>query len=376
LTASDAAPAPAAATGHAAPDWLVEPVSAVICNFNGEHYLPDCIQALLELEGGVDEILVVDNASDDASVALVRERFPAVRVIELATNGGPCVARNAGMREARNRCVLAVDNDAVLLPDVLVKLRRAAASRPGVVAAQPRSVFYNERDRVHYDAARFHYVGLLSLRNYYVPLAAAEGSGVVPTDGLIAITVLLDRRAVLDAGGYDEDYFILFEDYDLALRLRIAGHRILSEEDAIVLHRGGTPGISFRKGASYPAVRAYYHSRNRWILLAKNHGWRTLAVSLPGILLYELVWLAFSIQKGHFVVHLKGKWGFLRHLPNALRKRRRIQASRRMRDRELLVGGPLTLNPQLQASRPARLAVGVLDACLRGWWAVARRLAG
>ena len=353
----------------------IDAVSVVICNYNGHRYLGECLDSVLAVEGPVDEILVVDNASEDDSVALLRERYPQVEVIELATNGGPSVARNAGMRAARNPWVLALDNDASLLPDALNKLIAALEAHPEAVAAQTRNVFAVEPSRVHYDGAEFHYLGLFSLRNFYRPLAEAEGRGVVPSSGLIAICILLDRDTVLSVGGYDEDFFILFEDFDLALRLRIAGHGLLSVENALCLHRGGTPGISFR-GGSYPKVRAFYHSRNRWLLVAKNYRWRTLLVSLPGILVYEAVWSVFVLLKGHLGAHVKGKGSFLLALPALRGKRRAIQRLRRVPDRDLLVGGPLTFSPELLQRPLARSLARGLNLVTSAWWRLARRASG
>src|SRR5262249_36806372 len=111
---------PRAGGYHPARLARIAAVSAVVCNYNGERYLEDCLRAVLAQEP--DEVLVVDDASTDGSVALVRARFPAVEVLVLDRNRGPCAARNAGMRAARQRWVLAVDNDAVLEPDVLAKL--------------------------------------------------------------------------------------------------------------------------------------------------------------------------------------------------------------------------------------------------------------
>jgi hypothetical protein len=151
------------------------------------------------------------------------------------------------------------------------------------------------------------------------------------------------------------------------MRLRIGGRRLVSVEDALVRHRGGTPGISFR-GDQYPKFRAYYHSRNRWLVMHKNVAWRTLLAALPGILVYELVWGLFTLRSGHFGAHLAGKGAFLRGLASNRHKRRRVQAGRRLGDRELLVGGPVTFSPQLvERAGPARLAAG-LDRCLRGLW--------
>ena len=350
-----------------------EGISVVVCNYNGEDYLPRCLDAILEQEN-VQEVIVADDASTDGSLELLRRRYPQVRVLALETNRGPGAARNAGLRAARQPWVLAVDNDAVLLPDTLSRLLEARVSHPEAAALQPRSVVDAEPDRVHYDAGGFHYVGLLSLRNFFVPLAEAVGEGVVEVDALIGIAPLVRREVLLSVGGYDEDLFYLAEDFDLALRLRLAGHRLYAVEEALVRHRGGTAGLSFREGG-YPARRAYLHARNRWILMAKCYGLRTLCVALPGILLYELVFTVFALMEGNLGAHLRGKRDFFRSLGATRAKRREVQAARCLSDRELLVGGPLTLTPALLKSAPRRLFAHGLSGLLRAWWWCARPFA-
>jgi GT2 family glycosyltransferase len=353
---------------------MSERVSVVVVNYQGEAYLPEALAAVRGLEGGaVDEVLVVDNASTDGSRALLAERFPDVRVIALAANEGPCAARNAGMRAARNRWVLALDNDAVVRPDLLVKLLAARAE--GVAIVQPRSVFHDEPARVHYDGGGFHYAGLIALRNFYVPLADAEGRGTVPVDCAISVALLVDRDALLAAGGYDPRYFILFEDLDLSYRLRARGHAILSVEDAIVEHKGGTRGISFRGGSDYPASRVFLHARNRWMFLARNYAGRTLVAALPGLLLYELASAGFALAAGAPGEWWRGKrearrmWSTLRAELAAER------AARRVGDRALLAGGPLALTPAVAGSALRRGVARGLDVLLRAWWALGRAFA-
>ncbi len=350
----------------------------MVVNYEGEAYLPECLDALRAQTRALDELIVVDNASTDGSRALLAERYPEARVLALDTNDGPAAARNAGLRAARNGRVLLVDNDAVLDPDVLDRLLEAlsAAGPEPAALVQTRNVLYDEPDRVHYDGGAFHYVGLLALRNFYRPLAEAEGRGVVPVDGAVSVCLLVDRDAVLGAGGFDERFFILFEDLDLSLRLRLAGYAVLSAEDARVRHKAGTPGISFREAGRYPGSRVFFHSRNRWMFLAKNYRLRTLLVAAPGLLLYELVWALFSARQGGLGPWLRGKGAFLATLPGTLGLRRQVQAARRRPDRELLVGGPLTFAPHLLGKPgPARLARW-LDAALSAWWRCARGLAG
>ncbi|MCC6406054.1 MAG: glycosyltransferase family 2 protein [Planctomycetes bacterium] len=347
-------------------------ITAVVVNYNGAEHLPPCLEGLALQGPRIDRVLVVDNASTDGSPALVAQRFPAATVIELGENRGPCPARNAGLRAASTEWVLLVDNDAVLTEGVLEKLIVAARSRPDVALVQPRSVFATEATRVHYDGGELHYVGLFALRNFYVPLAEARGVGTLEVGGAVSVALLVRRELVLALGGFDERYFILFEDLDLSFRLRAAGHAILSVEDALVLHRGGTPGISFRKAASYPRSRAFFHSRNRWYFLDANYRRRTLALAAPGLLLYELVWLAFCLKDRTLGGWLEGKVAFLKDGAGRRAARERTRAVRRVGDRELLVGGPLTIAPQLSRRGFAAAVLQFLDGALALWWKLVR----
>ena len=351
-----------------------EAVSVVICNYQGEGHLPHCLDGLAAQSYPIDELIVVDNASTDRGLEVVRERWPAARIVEMGSNAGPGPARNRGLEQARNRRVLLVDNDAVLAPDCLEQLM--AAWRDGVALVQPRSVFDAEPERVHYDGGHFHYAGLFSLRNFGAPLAEAEGRGVVPVNGAISVALLTDRELLLEVGGFDPRYFILFEDLDLSYRVRLEGLAILSVEEAIVRHRSGTAGISFRDEsaeAAYPARRVFLHSRNRSMFLLKNYRLMTLIAAAPGLLVYEGVWAVFALVSGHPLPYLKGKWALLTGLGQTLADRARIQERRRLTDRELLVGGPLTIHAQLaEGSR----VIALLNRGLELWWKLARIFAG
>lgn len=350
-------------------------VSAVVVNFDGAAYLARCLDALEALEPGLDEILVVDNASRDGSAELAAARAPRVGLLRLPSNAGPCPARNAGLRAARNRWVLLLDNDAICERDALGRLLAALReSGPDVALLEPRSVFDAEPARVHYDGGALHYAGLIALRNFYTPLERAEGRGTLEIGCAVSVALLVDRERILELGGFDERYFILFEDLDLSYRLRAAGGRILAVEDALVRHMGGTRGISFREGPRYPARRVYLHARNRWIFLAKNYRAWTLAACAPGLVLYELSGFGFALLAGAPLAWLRGKLDFLGELGGILRERRRVQALRRRGDRALLVGGPLTTTPDALRGGVRRTAQRALDRLLRGWWALARRL--
>ena len=252
------------------------------------------------------------------------------------------------------------------------KLTDSIVDCPDAVMAQPRSVFKDEPTRIHYDGGDLHYAGLISLHNFGAELSTVTSPPVEEIDVAISLCLLVDKKEIIFAGGFDESYFILFEDLDLSHRLRLAGKTILKVNGAIVQHDEGTAGISFREGAEYPSRRVFFHSRNRWLYMTKCLRLWTILVCLPGLLVYELAWLIFVVKQGHLGAWWRGKRAYFAMFPEARRKRRSAQRKRTVGDRELLVGGPLTLSPNLAAS--AGPGLRILDGALRAWWAVCRWL--
>jgi len=345
-------------------------VTATICNWNGRAYLGDCVRALQGQTVRPGRIVVYDNASTDGSPEWLRANFPEVEVVAMGGNLGPGAPRNRGLEEAESEWVLQVDADAILAPDCLERLL-ADAVASGAAVAMPRALFDGDRSRIHYDGGAFHYVGVMTLRNFFAPRPAAS-EPAQDVDAVISMALLMRRAEVVAAGGYDVGYFILFEDHDLSYRLRARGRRLRLVPDALVFHREGTAGVSYREGPAYPERRAYLHSRNRWRLLLRNHSTSALLLGLPGILAYELVWLLFALRQGLLGAWWKGKRELLRELPALLRQRKELARARVVGDATLLRAQPLTHAPMVRRGRAARLGEALLDGWLRGWFAVMR----
>jgi GT2 family glycosyltransferase len=111
--------------------------SICIANYNGEHLLADCIESIVGQRFEEDvEIIVHDDASSDASLTLLRQRYPDVVVIASAENVGFCIANNRMAERARGKYLLLLNNDAALMPDALATLAAHAASQtpPGILS--------------------------------------------------------------------------------------------------------------------------------------------------------------------------------------------------------------------------------------------------
>lgn len=354
-------------------------ISATVTAFNAIDDVADCIDALLRQKGvAIDEVLVIDNASSDGTAELVESRFGAlgtVRVIRMPANEGPCPARNAGLRAARNRIVFQVDQDVVVRDDCVARLLPHLLADPTVAVVSPRALDASNPEIVHYDGGSFHYAGVMALRHFYQP-AAQCGDAVEDVDAFISLAALLDRDKVLDVGAYDPAFFILFEDHDLSFRLRMCSWRIVSVPQALVDHRSGTKGISFRGGARYPARRLYLHSRNRWMTILKCYRWRTVVATLPGVLLLGVVYVLFAAQQGALGDYVRAKSSLIGHWPHIREERRRMRRLRRRSDRALLGAPDLTFSPRIERGFGAALFEKSLSLVLRGWWWIARWFCG
>ena len=161
------------------------PVSVVIVNYEGRDHLAHTLPAVAALEGVITEVILVDNSSTDGSLELARELSPGITVIEAGGNLGPAAARNLGLEAARNRWVLLLDND-VICPPLTLRVLLAAAD-DGVALVQPRSVLADAPETVHYDGGSAHCQGLISLDNFYAPLASAGAAVARDVDVVISL---------------------------------------------------------------------------------------------------------------------------------------------------------------------------------------------
>ena len=351
-------------------------ISAIVVNWNGRAYLPDCLTALFAQVPCPDEVIVVDNHSDDDSREWLAVNFPTVRVFDTGRNGGPCLARNEGVRIASHEHCLLLDNDVVLSPGALAAMSVAMQQDSSVAMVQARSVCGDNPSIIHYDGADIHFLGTLVLRNWFQPLAMAD-SPKVPIGAAIALCFLTKKSVYRAAGGFNERLFILYEDNEFSYKLRMRGYSIRLAADATCIHNAGTKGLSVRKASDhYSGQRTFLHSRNRWFVLLTCMRWRTFFLTLPAQLLYGVVYAIFGHQRGHVREWWRGKWDLLKLIPTAIAARKCAQSGRTVPDRALLVALPMTVNPGIAERGFTAMVRRVLDRLFAGYWFVVRRLCG
>ncbi len=243
-----------------APDEALADVSIIIVSYNCRTYLEHTLEIVTRRPY---DIVVVDNASSDGSVDLVRERFPGVRVRALERNHGFGAANNVAMELAHGRYFLLLNPDAWPLDDAVERLAAFADEHPQLGAVGPRLVNRDrspQRSIFGYPARPLTlaawtafphavsglYVASKWVRNGHDPSlpsqrGASNGNGriVAPSEFLSGAALLLRREAVEEVGGFDERFFMYSEETDLIFRLRQAGWGVDFCSDAEFVHVGG-----------------------------------------------------------------------------------------------------------------------------------------
>ncbi len=225
-------------------------LSIVIVSWNVRDLLQTCLESLRPAwERTWAEVIVVDNASTDGTPDLVRDHYPAVRLIANLANRGFGAANNQGMAAASGRYILLLNPDTVVLPGALETLVGFLEAHPRVGLAAPRLL--NPDGSLQRNAFRF--PGLVQVALDLFPIhprlrdSALNGryrrepqaTGPFAIDHPLGAALLVRCEIWQQTGGFDEDYFMYAEEVDWCWRIHKAGWMIWQVPEARIIHYGG-----------------------------------------------------------------------------------------------------------------------------------------
>lgn len=300
-------------------------VSVIIPNWNGQRFLPVCLGALRRQSYAAHEVVLVDNASTDDSVAYTRAHFPQVRVECLPRNLGFAGGVNAGLRAARGEYLALLNNDTEADAGWLEALVGALDADRELGFAASKMVAYHDRGLLDGcgDALSWHMLahkigaGDPDTGQYETPrrvFGACAGAAIY-------------RRTLFDTVGlFDEDFFAYYEDVDLSFRAQLAGFPCGYVPGAVVAHIGSATA------GKESALFYYLWIRNRIYLSVKNVPLRQMLRHAPKLAEAHARQWGRSLRNGFTREALRGhRDGFL-GLPRMLRKRAAVQRLRRVSD--------------------------------------------
>ncbi len=316
-------------------------VSIILVNWNGKHCLELCLRSLAAVTYAPKEIILVDNASTDGSVAWVRVYDKNVRIIEQKENLGFAGGHDAGLRAARGDLLLLLNVDTVVEPSFLTYLVKRLQDDQAIGVMQPKVMLEEDRRLIDSIGSFFLPSGLLyhygrekneTLPQYNAPLDIFSAKGVC----------MLIRREVIDRVGlFDPKYFAYFEETDFCMRVWLAGWRVSFEPASRIYHAGGASSSQ-----QQPSRIVYHSSKNVLVTYLKNLSLPRALRSVSTMLFLYAFWCVISIVTGKWsvasaVVRAIG-WN-LRHLGETIRKRRYVQHTLRIRPDEAFL--PALIHP-------------------------------
>jgi GT2 family glycosyltransferase len=241
-----------------------------VFSYGANDVLGRCLSSVEGLASDGHEVWVVDNASQDGTVDRLRKDFPFCRVIALEDNLGFGAANNRGAHEAAGEALLLLNPDAWLEEGCFERLQEALDrdSRVGLVA--PTIRYPDGRPQFNWSPTS----GLIGealqkVRNAFESRAVAHRPcarllRALGNQGWFSSSCcLIRRRAFEEIGGFDESFFLYFEDVDLCDRLASAGWKMHDEPDAVAFHQKGAVTLSQTDKVPYRRAQFLYYAKHR-----------------------------------------------------------------------------------------------------------------
>lgn len=245
--------------------------SIIIPNYNGLRFMTPCLDALraqtILTADATIEIIMVDDASTDDSVACVRANYPEVQIVQLARNSGLAAGCNAGARAAQGDLLVMLNNDTEVEPGWLAALLAAAAAHPQAGAFASKMLLFDRRDTLHNAGDLMGADGIPRNRGVW-EIDRGQYDAMPAIFGGCGGGVMYRRAAWEQAGGFDERLFMYLEDVDLAWRLQLLGWTAIFVPAARLYHHLSATGGG--------VLASFYVGRNTLWVIAKD---------LPGPLL-------------------------------------------------------------------------------------------
>jgi GT2 family glycosyltransferase len=240
-------------------------VSVIIVSFNSEAYLERCLSAVIH---DAYEVVVVDCASNDRSVAIVRERYPTIRLLELEQNVGYGAGNNEGAALASGEYLLLLNPDAWPVGDAIGRLATFLYLHPRAALVGPRLMTPDGslqpsvrgfptfwRLATEYFFLRWFAPRTQLLNGFYA--ANFDHRSHREAEFVSGAAVLVRRQAFNEVGGFDPAFFMFNDEVDLCHRLRGIGWTVEFFPEAEFIHIGGASTRTVRSDMYREQLRSH-----------------------------------------------------------------------------------------------------------------------
>ena len=304
-------------------------VSVVVLNYNGKHFLKDCITSLFSQKYKNLEIILVDNSSEDGSKEFVKSEFSRfiktrkLKILKLNKNYGFAEGNNKGYKTAKGEFVLLLNNDTKLVDRLFLNklVKRMLSDKKIALVSGNDCPFGSNLKKV-----RSRLPGTISIVGACIPNKLDCKKILWPIG-----TACLIRKKYFNVP-FDLDYFAYMEDIYLGWLANLIGHKVVCEPEAKFWHHGsGTTG----KDSPFAW---YYYERNRLLNILTFFEFKTLLKVFP-ILILDLIIRFFGFlffKHKSLLPFLKAMLWIPMNFEKILEKRKNIFKKRKLKDGEIM----------------------------------------
>jgi GT2 family glycosyltransferase len=315
--------------------------SIVIVTYNGQNHLQRCLSSVFNNLESSYEVIVVDNHSSDHTVIDIKKSFRKFKnkltILELDNNYGPAYARNRGVAVAKGQLLAFLDNDTEVDKNWLITTKNTFLKNPKVGCIQAKLLLLSDKKKFDYAGDYLNQYGLLTHRATYGDQDFGQFNKQTTIFAAKSAGMFIRKKVFDQIGGFDEDYFIYMEETDLCWRSWLAGYECLYLPTSIVYHEfSGSFKFLNHNLANF---NLHFHGTKNYLLTnLKNLSTSNIFIIFPRLVFiyfgYSLYFL-FRIQLKPFIYTILGIFWNLSNIINTLKKRRIIQSTRKLTDKQL-----------------------------------------
>mgnify|MGYP002629265686 CR=1 FL=1 len=301
--------------------------------------LTGCLDSLRKATYEPLEIIVVDNGSADDSVAVVKEQYPEIRLLELPENLGFAGGCNHGVECSTGTYVLILNNDTTHEPGWIEPLVRMLESDKQISAVQPKILNSHHRDTFDYAGASGGYMDMFCFPFTRGRIFDELEKDTGQYDDSVEVfwasgTAFLTRRSLfLETDGFDKDLFAHMEEIDYHWKCRLMGYRVMVEPSSVIFHLGGAT-------LAYASPhKTYLNHRNSMLLLLTNYeAMNAIFLGIPRLFMeiISIIRDAFTGRMDHSGAQIKAFWWLCTHFEVIQQRRDQIKKLRKISDTELM----------------------------------------
>ncbi|WP_235533999.1 glycosyltransferase family 2 protein [Sanguibacter sp. Leaf3] len=332
-------------------------VSVIMLAYGVEEYLGEAVAAVLASEGIEVQLVLVDNGCTSDAVAMLPQD-PRIQVLRPAENLGFAGGVNLGALEATSEHLAFVNSDAVVAPDALrILVDEVDLPGRGIVCACVRLA--DKPELVNSVGNPIHVLGLSWAGGMDEPVAAHQEPRTIASATGACLVVTADLWRSL--GGFPDEFFAYVEDLEVSWRVWQRGLTVHYVPAAVADHH-----YEFSRSP----LKMYLVERNRLLFVLTGYGARLLALLALPLLAFEAAIFLIALKEGWWRQKVKG-WGWIaRNLGWVRQRRRLVQSTRTVPDKDLVHLLTDTFDP---AQFPLPAGGGLVQGVLKAYWRVVRR---